>query len=367
MKILIIGEYSGFAKNLKNGLEQLGHEAMVFHEGDGWKKINLGDNSFSFPLTNFIFTGINIRGSWRVKKIYYYFRFKKKISEYKKYFDGVLIINPHFIRKKGELAPRFSLNDLKYIIKNNAKVFLSACGDDYVYVKFKPKFRYRDLNKTLEKYFLAKKRVYHFEQLLQNIDGVIPVMCDYAIPYRDYASKKNINVLETIPLPICSKQLEYCNEIRNKIVIFHGINRESKGTEIIIEALNYIKEKYSDKVEVIIDGHLPLEDYLKLIKRVNIVIDQTYSYAYGMNALYSMALGKTVLSGNEPESSIEFGVEEIPVINILPVVDDIIEKLEILIRNPNKIIETGKKASDFVETVHEAKIIAGKYVEVFNN
>jgi len=39
MKILIIGEYSGFASNLKMGFKSLGHETILFSWGDGFKKI----------------------------------------------------------------------------------------------------------------------------------------------------------------------------------------------------------------------------------------------------------------------------------------------------------------------------------------
>ena len=40
MNILIIGEFSGFAKHLKNGFFQLGHNVTIIHNGDSWKKIS---------------------------------------------------------------------------------------------------------------------------------------------------------------------------------------------------------------------------------------------------------------------------------------------------------------------------------------
>ena len=39
MKILFLGEFSSLYKNLKEGLLELGHEAVVASYGDGWKKI----------------------------------------------------------------------------------------------------------------------------------------------------------------------------------------------------------------------------------------------------------------------------------------------------------------------------------------
>lgn len=38
MKILIIGEYSGFASNLALGFRKLGCEVVILGNLDGWKK-----------------------------------------------------------------------------------------------------------------------------------------------------------------------------------------------------------------------------------------------------------------------------------------------------------------------------------------
>ena len=39
MKVLLLGEYSGFYYNLKRGLQELGIEVDLFANGDGWKQI----------------------------------------------------------------------------------------------------------------------------------------------------------------------------------------------------------------------------------------------------------------------------------------------------------------------------------------
>lgn len=38
MRILLLGEFSAFHKNLKEGLVALGHEVVLASHGDGWKK-----------------------------------------------------------------------------------------------------------------------------------------------------------------------------------------------------------------------------------------------------------------------------------------------------------------------------------------
>ena len=39
MKILLVGEFSRFHNNLKDGLLQLGHEVVLASTGDGWRKL----------------------------------------------------------------------------------------------------------------------------------------------------------------------------------------------------------------------------------------------------------------------------------------------------------------------------------------
>ena len=43
MKVLLIGEFSGFHVNLKQGLQKLGVDCVLAANGDGWKKIDGAD------------------------------------------------------------------------------------------------------------------------------------------------------------------------------------------------------------------------------------------------------------------------------------------------------------------------------------
>lgn len=368
MNILIIGEYSGFAKNLKTGLEHFGHHIVIFQEGDGWKNIDTGSNSHRYSIKNFEIYGFVIKKTWVFSSISNIPRFVKDISKYQNYFDIVFIINYEFIRLNYEFwLSRFSINDIKKVLKKDGKIFMSACGDDYAYLKNVKNFKYSAYQNTGKHKFLSKRRIKLFRKVISYIEGIIPVMYDYAQSYRNLDSKFQIKLLPTIPLPLNMKDIVPHNEIKDKIVIFHGLNRDFKGTEIIVKALENIKKKYPDKVEIIIDGKMPLSDYLKLLQRTNIVVDQCYSYSYGMNAIYSMAMGKVVLSGNEPECAEEFGVESIPIINILPDADDIEKKIEKLILDRNYINKLSKDSVIYSKSFHDCDIIAKKYISIFSN
>lgn len=367
MKILIIGEYSGFAKNLKLGFESLGHHVVVFQDGDGWKKIDVGENSYSYPFRkNISIYNKQIRKTWFLNCFKYAPKFHIDKSKFKDYFDVTFIINYEFIRLEHELwLPQFSINDIKYVTKTNARVYLSACGLDYAYLSYSNGFRYSPYTNFRNSPYFSNRGLLVFENIKSIITGVIPTMYDYAVAYRAIKDYQKINIFQTIPLPIDTLGFKPSNIVKEKIVIFHGLNTSLKGSEFIIEALESIKSKYHDKVEVIMDGKMPLNEYLKLIHKTNIVIDQCFGYSYGMNALYSMAMGKVVLSGNEPECAIEFGIENIPIVNILPNTKDIEEKIEHLINFPHLIKEYSNQSVEFVNSFHSSKNVALKYIKLF--
>ena len=102
------------------------------------------------------------------------------------------------------------------------------------------------------------------------VDYIIPTCYEYAEGYRD-----NPKMLPAIPMAINTDNISYKeNIVGEKVVIFHGLNREvAKGTKYIREAMKNISDKYGDEVETIIDGHLPFNEYIQLLDRTNVIID----------------------------------------------------------------------------------------------
>ncbi|KXT45981.1 MULTISPECIES: glycosyltransferase [Bacteroides] len=366
MKVLIIGEYSGFAKNLSDGFSKLGHVAVVFSSGDGWKNIPLGTNDRHLPqLKNFSLFGITLKKSWMLRGIWDSYYFHKGLCKCRDFFDVAIIIHYEFIRLEREFwRPTFSLKDIKFLLSNKGQIYLSACGDDFPYLTYFPKFRYHPPINLKSNPFLHGRLVSVFNKVLYSAKGVIPVMYDYAVAYRDMFSDSDINVYPTIPLPINLDKYSEENRIGRKIVIFHGINRPEKGTDIILRALNRIGETYPEKVEIIVEGKMEFEKYVCVLRKSNIVVDQCWGYGYGINAIISMAMGKIVLSGNEPENREGFD-QVAPVVNILPNEEHIFDTLSKLINNVEqlKIISSNSRA--FVEKNHADVLVAKKYMSLF--
>ena len=86
MKVLLFGDYSSVHLNLKEGLEKLGHKALLVGTGDGFKKINADINLNSFN-SNFL-----NKLSLRIKP----FLLLNKLRN----FDIVQTISPYFLKQK---------------------------------------------------------------------------------------------------------------------------------------------------------------------------------------------------------------------------------------------------------------------------
>jgi hypothetical protein len=143
------------------------------------------------------------------------------------------------------------------------------------------------------------------------------------------------------------------------------LNREKfKGTKYIQEALSKMSKKYPNDIEVIIDGQMPLDDYLNIIKNVDVVIDQCKNYSYGsMNSLHALSMGKVVMSGLRPECFDEYGLVNMPsgIIHIEPNVEKIIFQIEMLIKNKDKLLFMGMENREFCEKYHDCVKSYAKY------
>ena len=173
-----------------------------------------------------------------------------------------------------------------------------------------------------------------------------------------------------IPNPVNTNKIEFSEmEINDKIVIFLGINRGTyytKGICFFEKALEILKQKMGDKIEVIIAENLPYQNYIHKYNQAHIILDQVYGFDQGYNALEAMAKGKVVFTGAEKEFDIHYNLTEKVAINALPDVDYLISELVYLIENPNEILAIGKRARQFVEKEHNYITIAKNYCDKWN-
>jgi len=375
MRILLVGEYSRFHNSLKEGLRQLGHEVLLIGDSD-FKNYPLDISIYAKFLSDNFFLNAFRQIIYRLFKfdiaqleLAFRFYINRKSATG---FDVVQLVNEYPLQS----TVYFEKKMLRYIFKNNKKTFLSSCGDDYTCVKYmlEDRFKYSVLTPCKEnpnlghcKFTLryVKKPFVELHQLVyQNIQAVIPGDMDYYIPLKNHPKATPL-----IPYPIITDNLQYSPlEITDKIVIFHGINKVNyykKGNNYFEKALEIIEKKYPNRVEIITTKSIPYSDYIELYNKAHILLDQTFSYDQGYNALEAMAKGKVVFTGAETEFMEHYNLTERVCINALPEVDSLVKELSFLIENPEEIIAIGNRAKAFIVKEHDYVNIAKKYLEVW--
>ena len=348
MKILLVGEFSGLHTNLKEGLVELGCEVQIISSGDGWKKF---DSDRLLSPHRGIFA--------RIKNRVHDFRVLSNISGY----DVVQFISPFMMIPT--IFPRLWI--LKRIIKRNKLVTLVAAGGDSYFWRNGPNnLKYGPFDDA-DKYddtnfinYLRNEETFAFnKKFAKLVHKVIPIMHEYECSY-----KGQYNLTSVIPLPMNVNKIEYFeNKPTDRLVVMHGLNRYGfKGTHYVEEAFDYLNEKYPNELELIIDGKMPIEEYLKLMKRTNVVIDQINSHSLGMNGVYALAMGKVVVGGAEPESLDCIGADHSPVINVKPDTNDLIRIIEKLLNEKDKIQDMGINSRKYAVKFHSHRTIAEKYL-----
>lgn len=377
MKILLVGEYSRLHNSLKEGLVSLGHEVTLIGCGDYFKNYPV-DIKFhrthvkGLPMKwkNLIFRLFHIDlASIAIKNQFF------QHSASLKGFDVVQLINESALG----IQPREEEVVLQFLKDHNKKLFVLSCGTDFLSVSYayNKKFRYSILSPLFEgkvsktsyepilKYLTKPYQKLH-EGVMRNVEGIIASDLDYHIPLLGHP-----HYLGLIPNPINTESISYQPlQIQGPIVIFHGINRANyykKGSDYFETALAIIKQKYGPRIKIITTEDVPYAEYIQAYNEAHILLDQVLGYDQGYNALEAMSKGKVVFTGAEQEWLDLYQLEEDTVaINALPDVNDLVEKLSLLIDHPERIEAISKNARAFIEKEHHFKTIAQKYIEVWS-
>lgn len=149
----------------------------------------------------------------------------------------------------------------------------------------------------------------------------------------------------------------------SKIVIVHApTNRKIKGTEFVISAVGeLINEK--KEIELILVENKTHSEAIEIYKKADIVVDDVLHGPYGIFAIECMALGKPVLC-HVHKNLISY-YNDLPIINTNP--DTILDNLKMLIDNPKKREELGKKGRKYVEENHDSIKIAKQLLELYQS
>ena len=342
-KVLLLGDYSAYFKNLSVGFSQIGWDAHYYSHGDYWKKIE-GLPYPAYPS--------NILGkALRILKI--------PIDRLQfKGYDLVLFLAPTLILNRRDSLTYESL------LKNNKKVMYCSCGSHDPYFQeslhffdYHP-FDHLDITQPSSEFpKLSIDSSLRIKEGLSKASGIVTIS-----PMYDYGYKKAGIKTHRIPLPISDFSEPLPSKKNGPIIIQHGISRKGfKGSNFIIEAMKEIESKYPRRVQIDIPEKLPFNEYLARLNKADIVLDQCKSQGYGMNALLAMARGRVTMSGCEQTVAEFLGqdLEKIPVINIVPDTNQIISSLESVLQMDNRDLHQLQMLTlKYTKSVHNARKVA---------
>ena len=359
MRILLLGDYSGLHLTLSEGLRLLGHDVTVASDGDGFKNYHR-DIDLKRKSSNLKDTLSNLL------TIY------SNLKNFKGY-DIVQITNPCFTTQN----IRVNIELYRYLKRHNKKIFLGAFGDDYYWIKacLDQKYKYsefyigdmknlRTKSDYLKENWLGTKRQDANIEIAESCNGIIACLYEYYGAYKEFYSEK----LAYIPLPVNIGEVKL-KELPplDKINFFIGINKarnEFKGTDILYEVVQQVARIYPDDVRVTKVESVMYSEYLSRIQDAHVVLDQLYSYSPAMNGLLTMALGKVLVGGGEPDMYHLLGESELrPIVNVYPEKQDIYKKLEDLVLHKSTITERAKDGRIFIEKHHDYMKVAQQYLD----
>lgn len=367
MRILLLGEYSNVHNTLAEGLRALGHSVLLVSNGDFWKNyprdIDLSRNLSPKGTLSFL---------WRLAKALPRMR----------HFDVVQIINPLFLELKAEHI----LSIYKYLRKHNGKVFMGAYGMDYywadVNTRLRP-MRYSDFNigndirrdetaETDRRDWVGTAKESLNRYIAQACDGIISGLYEYHITYQNAENGLFCPKLRHIPFPIRmpddhTERHVVNNSGKMPVKVFIGISKKRsvyKGTDIMLAAAQEVQAKYPDRMHLTVASGVPFAQYQQMINDSDIILDQLYGYAPGMNALLAMSKGIIAVGGGEPEVYDLLGEKELhPLVNVLPTKESVYSVLEQLILHPECIPVLQRQSREYVQRHHDYIMVARQYLD----
>jgi glycosyltransferase involved in cell wall biosynthesis len=346
-------------------------------DGDGFKElpvdIFVGSDYYrrnwlreKFKVAWWKITGLNLEDNLRLARF-------RESEHLMKNFDVVQFINSNPFG----CEPSVERKMLEYLVAHNGTCFLAACGDDYHYANYLTNRHegYSILEAVKKgaslKPFLGHTYKYlglrykkNYKWLVEKSEAVIPSNVDYAM---SLTLEEKATAIIPAPIIISRYALDQ-NEDLSTIHIFLGINRPNywkKGINYFEEALEFIKEKYADRIQITVAENLPYTEYMTRLKSAHILLDQVLSYDQGYNALESMLKGKVVFAGAGSQFLEAHNLREVAVMDAQPDVNYLVTQLSDLIENPERLLNLGKAARAHVLKFHDSVEIAAKYMEIY--
>ena len=369
MRILLFGEYSNVHHTLCEALRRAGHEVLLISDGDGWK---------DYPRD------VDLRRTKEgpVGSLMYLSKLATLLPKLRGY-DVVQIVNPIFL----DVKARWNRWVFDYLKRNNGILSVGCFGDDYYVISRMQDDKYlaytdfyaegkaidHEVNRRRIAAWTKGPKAALTQYVMQHADCLVPCLYEY---WKVYDTPEFHSRLRYIPLPIdvstpsnLSNLSNPSTELKLRLLFAsQKLRGQMKGTDQLEPLFDRLAQEFSDIIDLCKIESVPFEQYQRLVAEADVVVDQLYSFTPAMGALESMAQGKVVISGYEPEYQ-QFidGPQESGIINLRPF-DDAhnYEVLRTTLTDRNKIARLQSSSQAFVRKYHNADDVARQFVEFWS-
>lgn len=281
MKVLHLPTYTGGqAWRLAQAEKNLGLESEVLYRKSEWLDYPCNINlelektpSALSQLTKLTSTFLQIRNKYDI----FHFNFGSSLFHSPTYQLNQLELP--FYPQKAKLFVTYNGCDIRQKYPTMLRTKIAPCYNSNCYngqcnSGKLDEFRRKGLEKM-------QRYVKHIWALNPDLLYFLPPEKSSFLPY--ISPEENINII----LP----------KLEKKIKIVHApTNQEAKGSIYILTAIDNIKQKYPDLIELKLVQNIPHQQALKIYQEADLVIDQILVGWYGGLAMETMQMGKPVIA-----------------------------------------------------------------------
>lgn len=375
MKILLIGEASFLHNTLKKGLVERGHRVTTMSDGNGWhdapRDIDLRRDGRWGKLGG-------LRVVWQL------LRHLPQLCGN----DVVQIHNYQFV----PLMYRWNTLLLRFLKLTNRRVVKGCFGDDpqifrrqaqgvptYSDTYWSGQLQNADQHRDRIAEVIEYGAEASWRKTTHMADALVACLYEYWLDYNEppYAAK-----LHYIPLPIeCEEMVRWCDGEMVKCVgndapshpltILIGLQPKRdfmKGAMKIAAFVEEVARRHPGKVQIKYVEGVPYDEYMHLLAKADVLVDQLYSYTPSMNSLAAMARGTVVIGGGEEEYYEFIGEKTLrPIINVRPDVPDEenITAIERALFTDGMLERMAQESIQFVHKYHDYRLVAKQYEQLY--
>ena len=386
MKILLIGEASFLHNTLKKGLVERGHRVTTMSDGNGWhdapRDIDLRRDGRWGKLGG-------LRVVWQL------LRHLPQLCGN----DVVQIHNYQFV----PLMYRWNTLLLRFLKLTNRRVVKGCFGDDPQIFRRQaqgvPTYSDTYWSGQLQNAYLHRDRIAEvvehgaeasWRKTTHMADALVACLYEYWLDYNEppYAAK-----LHYIPLPMECEEMVRCvgndtpspsqpNDSQlstlnsqlapsHPLTILIGLQPKRdfmKGAMKIAAFVEEVARRHPGKVQIKYVEGVPYDEYMHLLAKADVLVDQLYSYTPSMNSLAAMARGTVVIGGGEEEYYEFIGEDTLrPIINVRPDVPDEenITAIERALFTDGMLERMAQESIQFVHKYHDYRLVAKQYEQLY--